>query len=112
MGLPATRTHRDADVDNTAQALATAAADLLTIHVFNANSGEAFIHFYDAATGSVTVGTTPPKLTFGVGPDRSVDIPVNADFGTAITYAATNEADGGATDPTTGLVLTATFRSA
>lgn len=105
------QTVRDADVDNTAQACKASAGNLYGISVQNPNSADAWLQLYDVAAGSVTVGTTTPKL--------SLLIPANGvvyeqwvppiEFSTAITYSATTTAAGG-TDPTTGLVGNLLYR--
>lgn len=106
----------DSDGDNTAQAAKTSAGSLYGLEVSNPNSTDAFIQIFDLATGSVTVGTTTPKLSFFVpagngtddgAMDKSFVVPI--DFGTAITYACTTTATGG-TDPTTGLVVNVIFK--
>jgi hypothetical protein len=106
-------TLRDADVDNTAQALKTTAGRLLGVHVQNPNASDAWLQLYDAATGSVTVGTTTPKLSFVVPANGGYTDTFQGEdaisFATAITYAATTTAAGG-TDPTTGLVATFRYR--
>ena len=99
------QTVRDADIDNTAQVCKAAAGNLYGYHVQNPNSSDAWLQFYDVAAGSVTVGTTTPKLSLVVPANGAIEhigaLPV--EFSTAITYAATTTAAGG-TDPTTGLV--------
>ena len=100
-----TLTVRDADIDNTAQACKTSRGRLYGYHVQNPNASDAWLQFYDAATGSVMVGTTTPKLSLIVPANGAIEalFAVPVEFETAITYAATTTATGG-TDPTTGLV--------
>lgn len=109
-------THRDTDVDNTAQVIKAAPGFLHYVHVANPNTDAAWLHLYDAAAADVTVGTTTPKQSYMV-PGGSATNPGGFDlplgnhqmyFGTAITYAATTTVGGGA-DPTTGLVLNAHY---
>lgn len=98
-------TVRDADVDNTAQACKTSKGRLYGYHIQNPNASDAWLQLYDVAAGSVTVGTTTPKLSLIVPANGAIEhigvIPIA--FDTAITYSATTTAAGG-TDPTTGLV--------
>jgi hypothetical protein len=108
-GIKHTLTSRDADVDNTAQALKTSAGKLYGIYIANPNASAEHVHLYDVAAASVTVGTTVPKMTFKIAASAEAnlsfdDAPVI--FNTAMTYSATDEADAGNTDPTTGLVVT------
>jgi hypothetical protein len=107
----------DADADNTAQQLKASAGRLYKLQVSNINTTDAFIQLFDAATGSVTVGTTTPKLSFLVPKGNGVDYgSLDIDFGdigitfaTAITYAATTTPTG-AGDPTTGLTFNAIYK--
>lgn len=100
----------DEDVDNTAQAAATGAANLYKAHVINGgatlNGVASYIQLYDIATGSVTVGTTQSKYTIIVpasgGTIEDFDTPMK--FATALTYTATTTPSGN-TDPTNGLTL-------
>ena len=105
------QTVRDADVNNTAQVLSDGPGLLKSIFISNPNAAIEHVHLYDLATGNVTVGTTVPKLTFGLAASGHINLTeLDVNFATAITMAATDEADGGATDPTTGLVVSAVYR--
>lgn len=107
----------DNDGDNTAQAMKTTEGDIYFFHAVNANTADAYVQFFDAATGDVTVGTTTPDFVLFVpGGDGTNDgaiaqqfynAPVH--FENAVTYACTTTATGN-TDPTTGLVISATYR--
>lgn len=79
-------------------------------HIQNLDAADAYIHFYDAAaTASVTVGTTTPKLSFWLPASSGIDdgpITANADgrgveFALGIVVAATTTL-GGLTNPTNG----------
>jgi len=103
----------DSDGDNTAQAMKAGAGFLYSLEVSNPNSADAYLQLFDAATGSVTVGSTTPALSLLVpagngtqdgGMDKFWSGGVI--FNTAITYACTTTATGN-TDPTTGLVVNA-----
>lgn len=97
-------TLRDVDIDNTAQTLKASMGWLSGLHVQNPNAADAWLHFYDLAAGSVTVGTTTPKLSFVVPANGAYAEEFDEiAFETALTYAASTTATGG-TDPTTGLV--------
>ncbi len=106
----------DADADNTAQALKASAGKLYSIHAMNINNADAFIQFFDLATGSVTVGTTTPKFVLHIPKgdatnygklDKEFVIPVT--FATAITYAVTTTPTGSG-DPTTGITLNGFYK--
>lgn len=106
-------TYFDADADNTATAVKTVAGRVRGIEASNPNTIDAYVQFFDLATGDVTVGTTTPEQSFLV-PGGASSTLVGAmdknfgedgvDFQTAITVACTTTATG-STDPTTGLVL-------
>ena len=99
-------TSRTTALSNTATAIKSSAGNIYLLHVENPNSSKAYLQFYDVAAGSVTVGTTTPKLSLLIpatgGHDGYLPIPIA--FGTAITVAATTTATGGAA-PTTGLLV-------
>ncbi len=106
----------DSDGNNTAQVIKTSAGTLYGLEVSNPNSADAFIQLFDLATGSVTVGTTTPKISFFVpAGDGTLDgamdkmFPVPMKFTTAITYACTTTTTGN-TDPTIGLIVNAYFK--
>ena len=111
------RTLFDSDGDNSAQALKTSAGELHYIHVVKPNSVDTYLQLFDVAAGSVTVGTTTPKLSFLVPAGNGTDAggfteqfeayPVH--FEVAITYACTTTATGNG-DPTTGLTVNMTYR--
>ena len=105
------KTIRDPDIDKTAQAISANPGLLKDVYVNNPNATIEHIHFYDKATGDVTVGTTVPKMTYGIpvsGVLNLRDLDIN--FTVACTIAATVEADAGSTDPATGLVGTIVYR--
>jgi len=102
----------DADGDNTAQAVKTSAGQLYGFELTNTNAVDAYVQFFDLATGDVTVGTTTPKVSFLVpaaetsttvagATTKHFDDPVG--FDVAITYACTTTATG-AVDPTIGII--------
>ncbi len=107
---PGLSTNRQPALTNTAVAVKATAGKLYGYNIFNPGTALAYVHFYDVASGSVTVGTTTPKLSIAlpsnasafVGDDTGFgDIPV--DFTTAITIAASTT-PGGGTAPGTALV--------
>jgi hypothetical protein len=74
-------------------------------HIYNPNSAIAYVHFYNIASGSVTVGSSIRTITLAVPPLSLIDglfaIPVT--FSTEITVAATTTITG-STAPSTGLL--------
>lgn len=99
---------RNTALSNTAVAVKSSAGNLYYYHVYNTNSSDCFLQFYNVAQGSVTVGTTTPDLTFvipggGGVLDGSFDSSPFS-FSTAITIAATTTITGG-TAPGTGFLV-------
>lgn len=100
----------DSDGDNTAQTMKGSAGNLYFLEVSNPNASDAYIQLFDES-GSITVGTTTPKLSFLVpagdgtkdgAMDKVFTIPIA--FANSIKYACTTTATG-STDPTTGLIV-------
>lgn len=97
-----TQTLFDSSVDNTAQALRTSGGYLDFFEVVNASVTQGFLQLFDVASGSVSVGTTTPKLVFFIPPgngtvsgQRSEVFQTPVFFAVAITYAITTTAAGG-----------------
>lgn len=91
----------------TAQAAKGSAGNVYGWYIYNPEAAVSFVHFYDVASGSVTVGTTNPKFTLAIPAGAAANIPpvmAVANFATAITVAATTTA-GGNTAPSTGVSL-------
>lgn len=75
-------------------------------HIYNPNAFPAFFHFYNIASGSVTVGTSTRTMTLWIPGEGAIDglfsIPIS--FDTAISQAATTTITG-STAPATGLLV-------
>lgn len=95
----------------TAQAVKASAGKVFGYYLYNPEAAVTFVHFYNTAQGSVTVGTTNPLFTLpipaGSGANLMSDIGIT--FGTAITIAATTTA-GGNTAPATGVSAVIFFK--
>ena len=101
-------TYRDLDLDETSSApqVSGTACTLYGFWVTNSNDATLWIKFYDAT--SATVGTTTPKITFGIPGNTSQDIsgnlgggPTGIAFANGMCVAATTgvaDADTGAPD--------------
>lgn len=79
---------------------------LFGYHIYNPNTSTIYVHFYDTASGSVSVGTTTRRISVAVpafGLLDSVVIYSIYSFATAISIAATTTLTG-TTAPTTGLL--------
>jgi hypothetical protein len=97
--------YRDEDIDETAVAVKGSAGQIYWIHVINLDATPVYLHFYDVAQGSVTVGTTGELMTFCVpsqgdanGAGFTQQFPHGIQFSTAITAACTTTI-GGTTGP-------------
>jgi len=75
-------------------------------HIYNSNTLDAFLHFYDIASGSVTVGSSSRKQTLWIPAGGAIDtvFTIPLQFDTAISIAATTTITG-STDPSTGLLV-------
>jgi len=95
----------------TAQALKASAGQLYGYHMYNPEAAVTFVHFYNVASGSVTVGTTNPQMTIAIPNAGFADLslPFGITFSTAITVAATTTA-GGNGAPATGVSLVAWYK--
>lgn len=95
----------------TAQAVKASAGNVWGYYVYNPEAAVTFVHFYNTASGSVTVGTTNPLFTIAVpaGAAANVGFPYGIAFSTAITVAATTTA-GGNTAPATGASLVVWYK--
>ena len=90
---------------NSAVAAKNAAGTFYGITVVNPNATVAYVQVFDAAPGSVTLGTTPPKMFFWVpagGAWEEKFATYGVAFSSGITVAATTTATGN-TAPSTGL---------
>ncbi len=106
--LPATSggistVYRDEDIDETAVALKAGAGQIYWIHCVNFDATPVYLHFYDVAQGSVTVGTTGELCSFAVpsqgdanGAGFTMHFNHGIEFGTAITIACTTAISGSA----------------
>jgi len=122
VGLSGARTsggttfHRNIDVDETEDAVKASAGQIYWIQCSNIDATPIYLHFYNAGTGSVTVGTTTPDLTFLVpsqgdanGAGFVLSIPNGIAFSTAITVAATTTVGGSAGPGTNEVILNLGF---
>lgn len=85
---------------NTAQAIKASAGNLYSYHLSNqANPAQdLYVHFYNVAFGSVTVGTTTPSRSFFLPGGAVIDTPYSVPmaFSTAMSVAVSTTATGGA----------------
>lgn len=95
----------------TAQEVKASAGKVYGYYLYNPESAVTFVHFYNTASGSVTVGTTNPLFTLQIPPASAANLmsEIGITFGTAITIAATTTA-GGSTAPATGISATIWYK--
>jgi hypothetical protein len=93
--------YRDEDIDETAVACKGSAGQVYWIHCINLDATPVYLHFYDVAQGSVTVGTTGELMSFAVpsqgdanGAGFTMSFPHGIEFSTAITIACTTTIGG------------------
>lgn len=81
---------------STAQSVKASAGLFGGYYVYNPNATVAYLIVYNTASGSVTVGTTTPKLVFAIpaGSAANLELTNGITFGTAIVIAATSTAAG------------------
>lgn len=89
---------------STAQAIKASAGQIYGYYIHNPNTSTAYVIVYNIASGSVTVGTSTPKLVFAIpaGSSANVEFSNGIAFDTAMSAAATTTG-GGNTAPTTAL---------
>lgn len=63
---------------------------------YNPNATAAYVQFFNAAPGAVTLGTTAPFMSVGLAPTQAnlVSLPLGIRFSTAITIAVTTTRAG------------------
>jgi hypothetical protein len=88
----------------TAQAIKASAGKFGGYYIYNPNAAATYVEIYNVAYGSVTVGTTNPKLVFCIPATSGANLEILAGipFDTAMSIAATTTGDGN-TAPTTAL---------
>lgn len=99
-------TNLQSALSTTVVAVDASAGQLYELYCYNPNGVVGFVQLFDAATGSVTLGTTTPKLSYGIPATNASGFTlslVGVQFSTAISAAATTTATGN-TALGTGLV--------
>lgn len=96
----------------TAQAIKASAGAMYGYYAYNPEAAVTFVHFYNTAAASVTVGTTNPMMTFAIpaGAAANLSFPHGVAFSnTGWSCAATTTA-GGNTAPGTGVSLVVWYK--
>ena len=92
----------------TAQVIKASAGQMYGYYVYNPNSSATFVHFYNVAAASVTVGTTAPLMSITIPATSAANLalPYGIAFSNAGWSAAATTTAGGNTAPSTGLDVT------
>jgi hypothetical protein len=95
----------------TAQAVKASAGQLYGYYIYNPEAAVSFVHFYNTAAASVTVGTTNPLFTIPVpaGAAANLMFPHGVVFSNAGWSVAATTTAGGNTAPATGVSLVAWY---
>lgn len=83
-------------ITTTVTSVKASAGQLYGYYIYNPNASVAYCQIFDLATGSVTLGTTTPKLSFGIPASSAANVtfPSGVAFGTAISIAFTTTRAG------------------
>lgn len=89
----------------TAQAIKASAGQMYGYYLYNPEAAVTFVHFYNTASASVTVGTTNPLFTIPVpaGAAANLMFPCGVTFSNAGWSCAATTTAGGNTAPSTGV---------
>lgn len=92
----------------TSQVVKASAGQLYGYYAYNPETAVSFVHFYNTASASVTVGTTNPLFTIAIpgGSAANLAIPQGITFSNAGWSVAATTTAGGNTAPATGVSLT------
>lgn len=90
---------------NSAQVIKASAGNLYGYYIYNPNSAATYVHFYNTAAASVTVGTTNPLVTFCIPATAGANLtfPYPVTFSNAGWSISATTTGGGNTAPTTAL---------
>jgi hypothetical protein len=92
----------------TAQAIKASAGQLYGYYLYNPEAAVTFVHFYNTAAASVTVGTTAPLFTLPIPPESAANLMFThgVTFSNAGWSCAATTTAGGNTAPATGVSAT------
>ena len=96
----------------TAQVIKASAGVLYGYYAWNPEAAVTFVHFYNTAAASVTVGTTNPLFTIAIpaGSAANLAFPYGVTFSNAGWSCAATTTAGGNTAPATGVSLVAWYK--
>ncbi len=95
----------------TAQVIKASAGQLYGYYAYNPEAAVSFVHFYNTAAASVTVGTTNPLFTIAIpaGSAANLMFGIGVAFSNAGWSCAATTTAGGNTSPATGVSLVAWY---
>ena len=95
----------------TAQAVKASAGKLYGYYAYNPEAAVTFVHFYNVAAASVTVGTTNPLFTLAIPAASAANLmsDIGITFSNAGWSVAATTTAGGNTAPATGISLVAWY---
>ena len=101
---------KETSASSTKSVITASSATVYTVEINNTanTSVDTFVKFYDAATGSVTVGTTDPDMILKAPAGKTVayQFALGVAFGTGIVMAALNsEGTAGTSNPSSAVVV-------
>ena len=90
---------------NSAQVVKASAGNLYGYYIYNPNSAATYVHLYNTAAASVTVGATNPLVTFCIPATAGANVgfPYPVTFSNAGWSVSATTTGGGNTAPTTAL---------
>jgi hypothetical protein len=96
----------------TAQVVKASAGQLYGYFAYNPEAAVTFVHFYNTAAASVTVGTTNPLFTIALpaGAAANLHFPMGVEFSNAGWSVAATTTAGGNTAPATGVSLVVWYK--
>lgn len=111
-GALGTDTYRNTALKATKQVVTAVKSRVYGLHVYNQDSSDTYLQFYDALTAGVTVGTTTPKETLWIPASAGIDdnFTIPWEFNTGLIVAATATI-GGSTNPTNGLLINLRYKA-
>lgn len=107
------KVYKNTDLDGTIAAIKASAGTLYSIIVDNsANAAVSYLKLWDAASGSVTVGTTAPDwiIKIAASVKKTIVFPEGLAFATALSAACvTTAGTAGTTNPTSDVAVDAVY---
>lgn len=96
----------------TAQVVKASAGQLFGYYAYNPEAAVTFVHFYNVAAASVTVGTTNPQMTLAIPAGSAANLMSNIGitFSNAGWSVAATTTAGGNTAPSTGVSLVCWYK--